>query len=38
MQLRNTIVIDAAPERVWEVLGDLAATDESAGRRHGGSP
>lgn len=28
MQLRNTIVIDASPEQVWEVLGDLAATNE----------
>jgi uncharacterized protein YndB with AHSA1/START domain len=28
MHLRNTIVIDATPERVWEVLGNLAATDE----------
>jgi uncharacterized protein YndB with AHSA1/START domain len=26
--LRNTISIDASPERVWEVLGDLAATPE----------
>ena len=26
--LRNTIAIDAPPERVWEVLGDLAATSE----------
>jgi uncharacterized protein YndB with AHSA1/START domain len=28
MQLRNTILIDATPERVWGVLGDLDATHE----------
>jgi uncharacterized protein YndB with AHSA1/START domain len=28
MRLRNEIVIDAAPDQVWAVLGDLAATDE----------
>lgn len=28
VQLRNTIVIDASPEQVWEVLGDLASTNE----------
>jgi uncharacterized protein YndB with AHSA1/START domain len=28
MQLRNEIVIDAAPDQVWAVLGDLTATDE----------
>jgi uncharacterized protein YndB with AHSA1/START domain len=27
-QLRNTIAIDASPNAVWEVLGDLAATTE----------
>lgn len=28
VQLRNTVTIDAAPEAVWVVLGDLAATTE----------
>jgi uncharacterized protein YndB with AHSA1/START domain len=28
MNLRNKIVIDATPEQVWAVLGELAATDE----------
>lgn len=28
VQLRNTVNIDASPETVWEVLGDLAATTE----------
>lgn len=28
VQLRNTVSIDASPEAVWEVLGDLAATTE----------
>ena len=28
LQLRNTIVIDATPDAVWDVLGDLAATTE----------
>jgi uncharacterized protein YndB with AHSA1/START domain len=28
MHLRNTIAIDATPEDVWSVLGDLAATSE----------
>ena len=28
MHVRNTIAIDAAPEEVWQVLGDLAATSE----------
>ena len=28
VQLRNTIAIDATPEAVWEVLGDLEATTE----------
>jgi uncharacterized protein YndB with AHSA1/START domain len=28
MELRNEIEIDATPDQVWEVLGDLAATDE----------
>lgn len=27
-RLRNTIVIDASPEEVWTILGDLAATPE----------
>src|SRR5688572_24276390 len=28
VELRNTIAIDASPEAVWEVLGDLGATSE----------
>lgn len=28
VELRNTIAIDASPEAVWEVLGDLGATNE----------
>lgn len=28
VQLRNTVGIDASPEAVWAVLGDLAATTE----------
>lgn len=28
VELRNTIAIDASPEAVWDVLGDLGATDE----------
>jgi uncharacterized protein YndB with AHSA1/START domain len=28
VQLRNTIAIDATPDAVWEVLGDLEATTE----------
>ncbi|MGH3130637.1 MAG: SRPBCC family protein [Gaiellaceae bacterium] len=28
VELRKTIEIDASPERVWDVLGDLAATAE----------
>ncbi len=28
VQLRKTVAIDAPPEAVWEVLGDLAATSE----------
>lgn len=28
VRLRTTVTIDAAPEAVWDVLGDLAATTE----------
>ncbi len=28
VELRNTVAIDATPDAVWEVLGDLAATTE----------
>jgi uncharacterized protein YndB with AHSA1/START domain len=28
VQLRKTVAIDATPEAVWEVLGDLTATTE----------
>ena len=28
VQLRHTITIDASPEQVWDVLGDLKATEE----------
>lgn len=28
VELRNTIAIDASPEAVWDVLGDLRATSE----------
>jgi uncharacterized protein YndB with AHSA1/START domain len=28
MNLRNTIVIDATPDEVWAVLGELAATNQ----------
>jgi uncharacterized protein YndB with AHSA1/START domain len=28
VQLRNTVAIDATPDAVWDVLGDLVATTE----------